>query len=549
MSMEEHDPNMESQLYDHEVDHELEAILEEYRKSRLKDMLIGPVVSLVFHLILIVSLLIFMVPQPIEEVPEVVVQMEELEVKEIDQEEIEELEELEEEIEEIEEYDDPVEDVAVEDTLVESEEMPDDMPEVEEDLALNEMTEIKAVESPLVMNSLYGARTVAGKSKSMGKYGGRYGKQTQRAVKATLAWFRANQHPDGYWPKEATPEQTRGHTYAMTGLATLAYLANGITPTDEDFGETVEKAINWLSSHVDVETGLILPGVHLSNHYVYENAIVCYAISEAYGMTKIGSLKPIMDAMVKKIIETQRADGTWAYKYAVDTGHSDVSVAGWHLQALKAAYASDCKVEGLEKAQQRGVEMLIGAILDDGAAFYDPQNKRNKRLPIGAVAGLCMQLLGEGKHERVSKVFNRIKSDFRQQDPKTSVFDYNNEVAAGRSKVTHHVQVYDWYYQTQVVFQRGDMSFWRIWNDKFLYGQITKNQVKEKVDDVELGYWNWPARKVTGWMRVYSTALNCLSLEVYYRNLPTFKKHKTKKVEKTAVEDTLFGETEDDDIF
>ncbi len=549
MTTEDHDPNLEAEVYDQEIDHELHEILAEYRKRRLFEMLVGPVISLVFHVILFVVLVIVMVPESIEEPDELVVQMEELEVKEIEQEELEELEELEEEVEEVEEYEEPIEEMEIADTLTETDDMPEDMPEVEEDLALDEMSEIKAIESPLVMNALYGARTGAGKGQALGKYGGRYAKHTQRAVKATLRWFKQNQNEAGYWPKDGSINNQRDHTYAMTSLGILAYLANGVTPADEEFGETVEKAINWLSNHIDMETGLIDCGVVGPNFLAYENAITCYAVAEAYGMTKIGSLKPIMNKMVERMIEAQREDGTWAYRYEKDTGHADLSLAGWHLQALKAAYASDCSVEGMEKCMQRGVEMIIGAIVDDGRGYYNPVAKKPTYLSMGAVGGLCMQLLGEGKHERVTKVFQRIKSDFNNPDVAKNLFSYDSDSSKGRSKLDHRVMVYDWYYQTQVVFQRGDMSFWRSWNDKFLYGVLTRKQIKKETDDGEIGHWEWPGRDVDSWRECYSTALNCLSLEVYYRNLPTFKKPTKKKEKVESVEATLFGDEGDDDIF
>lgn len=551
MSIEDHDPNLEAEVYDHEIDHELHEILAEYRKRRLFEMLVGPVISLVFHIILFVVLIIVMVPTTVEEPDELVVQMEEVEIKEIDQEEIEELEDLEEEVEEVEDYEEPIEEMEIAETLDDSQDMPEDMPEVEEDLALDEMSEIKAIESPLVMNALYGARTDAGKGRALGKYGGRYAAQTQRAVKATLRWLQQNQNEEGYWPKTGSPDNGADHTYAMTGLGILCYLANGVTPADANFGETVEKAVNWLSNNIDMETGIIQSGVIGPNYLAYENAIACYAISEAYGMTKIGSLKPVMNKMVETIIEAQREDGTWAYRYATDSGHSDLSLAGWHLQALKAAYASGCTVDGMDEATQRGTEMIIGAIKDDGSAYYQPGHKKDARPSMGAVGALCMQLLGEGKHERVGKVFGRIKTDFTnaQQSPDKSIFSWSSGSVQSKSKTDWRVLVYDWYYQTQVVFQRGDMSFWRSWNDKFLYGQLTRNQTKTKTDDGEVGYWDWPGRDVNGWRRIYSTALNCLSLEVYYRNLPTFKKP-TKKKEKTeSAEESLFGDSDDNDLF
>ena len=71
---------------------------------------------------------------------------------------------------------------------------------------------------------------------------------------------------------------------AMTGLALLTYLSHGETPASEEFGPTVEKAIKYLLKTQGKD------GTWTGN--TYQHGIACYAMSEAFAMTKIMAPRP-----------------------------------------------------------------------------------------------------------------------------------------------------------------------------------------------------------------------------------------------------------------
>ena len=81
---------------------------------------------------------------------------------------------------------------------------------------------------------------------------------------------------------------------------------------------------------------------------------------------------------------------------------------------------------------------------------------------------------------------------------------------------------YYWYYGTQVMFHMGG-KHWEDWN-----GRLHPLLVNSQVQEGELaGSWH-PALPVPDrWGpqagRLYVTALNLLSLEVYYRHLPLYE--------------------------
>ena len=552
-------------------DLELQASLAEYRKQRLFELLLGPVVSLVVHLVAIAAMIIFMVPKTQVIQDEVVVQMEKEKEIEIDvPDEPEEIIEEEAPDEETPEFDQEFEDVPNEEVETVSE------MEVVEPVETKDhnVSELKAFEGVNSMDNMYNMRTTSGKNAMGRRFGGKYYGKTKAAVIATLRWMKKQQTEEGSWPGDKTPDaggmdgaSSNSVHVGITGLGILTYLANGVKPDDKEFGYTLEAAASWLRSQVDMETGLIKMGIAggRSGVNVYQQAIATYAICEFYGMTQIPTFKPVMDKMVEALIKHQRDDGSWAYQYNTSS-HSDASLAGWHAQALKAAYSSGCKVEGLEEATQKISKMFLTNVITDknnakfGYGYYvcDASNQKVTanagwiRLPIGAVSSLCLQLYGEGSSLAVKSGYERIKTDFI----KTKDYEYIN---AKHPRMWHDAKVYDWYYQTQVVFQYKEMSFGRKWNAKFIYGQLCKNQVTSKNEDTgkTLGYWRIPGsqeqmdkEREDSWRTFYATALNCLTLQVYYRNLPTSKKMSFSAQDTKPKGEALFEEEEDsDDLF
>jgi hypothetical protein len=99
----------------------------------------------------------------------------------------------------------------------------------------------------------------------------------------------------------------------------------------------------------------------------------------------------------------------------------------------------------------------------------------------------------------------------------------------------HHHPSYNWYYQTQAMFHAGTSTF-REWNNNF-----APLMVKHQQPD---GHWKCPGIKSPGVCDpYYSTCLNALSLQVYYRYLPTYKEPEKmiKKADVLDLEDEDLG--------
>ena len=338
---------------------------------------------------------------------------------------------------------------------------------------------VMQVVSPVSLPRLYTSRTPGEIGDALVANDGDDG--TENAVLKALRWLKRNQKADGSW---------EGVSTAMTGLAVLCFLAHGETPASKEFGPTVDLALKYLITQQKADG-------HYGNtggHHVYGNAIANYAMAEAYGMTRIYSLKEVMNKGIRVIVEGQQQSGGWDYDYK-DGGRTDLSVMAWQAQALKAAIIANCDVEGLHEAKYKAIPAFKGFQTAQGGFGYT--NPANRELTGAAV--LCLQMLEDAASVEIRRGLEHMyewRIDW--QSP--------SKGGVGRNPLYH------WYYITQAKFQAGKAEFGP-WNDV----------MKEVLPAMQApdGHWSHPmAHEKTP---VYSTTLCCLMLEVYYRHLPTFK--------------------------
>ncbi|MHC4598664.1 MAG: hypothetical protein ACYS47_06635, partial [Planctomycetota bacterium] len=74
------------------------------------------------------------------------------------------------------------------------------------------------------------------------------------------------------------------------------------------------------------------------------------------------------------------------------------------------------------------------------------------------------------------------------------------------------IDMYYWYYGTLAMFQLG-RSYWKAWNEP-MKNALVPTQKREGCGN---GSWDPVGAWGTAGGRVYATAINCLSLEIYYR--------------------------------
>ncbi|VGO21781.1 prenyltransferase/squalene oxidase repeat-containing protein [Pontiella sulfatireligans] len=466
----------------------------------------GPAVSVAVHVAVFFVLLKVLVFRAPEQENAIDIQVVEEQVRELD-----EVEREQEQIEEVE-----TEALEAPEDLVEALE-PDDLMQdsmLESELDLSGLDSVVEIESPLVMKGLMAGRSEAGRKKLLREFGGRYGGKAEKAVLNGLNWLQTVQCEDGSWgvgkSKSMTAKQERAR---LTGLALLCYLAHGETPQSSTYGTTVQRAIQYLLGEQDAKTGRFCPfsktvGSH-DDIGVYGHAISTYALAEAYGLTRAPMLKQPVEMSVQVIIDGQQKEGGWDHRYQHEKW-SDLSVGGWQVQALKAAQAANVSVAGMAEALGKSVPFVQGMHAGEGKFYYRFGNKTpNGDLDyMTGVAVLCMQLAGSNRVAEVKAGLEYLR------DIECSDWDEGWE-KTGKNKSFNIA--YEWYYNTQAIFQKGG-SKWSSWNNKFAPMLIEAQDAS--------GAWKPPSEADDELSKdmIYTTTFCTLSLEVYYRILPSFKK-------------------------
>ena len=93
MDTEEH---LTEEELEFEASVDYEAMLEDYRRRQMLEHLMGPVISVIAHVAVIIVCVYALVPREQTDIAEVEVSMEELDIKELDPKQLEELQQLEE---------------------------------------------------------------------------------------------------------------------------------------------------------------------------------------------------------------------------------------------------------------------------------------------------------------------------------------------------------------------------------------------------------------------------------------------------------------------
>ena len=330
--------------------------------------------------------------------------------------------------------------------------------------------------------------------------------QCEEAVVKSLKWLQKQQNKDGSWG--GTPQN---YKCAMTGLALLSYLAHCETPLSEDFGETVLKGISFL-----VDQGVKNPVISLvpqRNEVSYDHAVATYALCEAYTFCKqmdipsIANLEKVVIKAVDKILDNQNVDGGWAYNYNTKAGaHTDLSVTGWNVQALKAAEHGGIKpTKGDIRSTLRKASSYVRKnVMPDGKFAY----KENGNMPRSSLVGvgvLSLQMTGNGSDSAARKGLDWIKNNVKT-------------LQWGQGSGTENVKsnLYMHYYCVQAAMNRGG-DVWTSYNKAFRDAVLSGQNADGSFRKNDVGYVSGMTGKSEN---IYRQCLATLMLETYYRFLP-----------------------------
>lgn len=318
--------------------------------------------------------------------------------------------------------------------------------------------------------------------------------ESEIAVARGLNWLVRAQSPNGAWPLDGNFAQksTMHNDIAGTAFGLLPFLGYGKThkeAKDNAFAKTVDKGLQFLIRKQSRRDGYLGGGM-------YAHALATMALCEAYGRSQDPALKSPAQLAVNYIVEAQHELGGWRYepKQAGDT-----SVAGWQVQALRAARAA-----GLEVPQKtwNGAITFLDSVCDqdDEGYRYLPQSAPTPTMT--AVGLLCRQHL-QAWDRKNPRLVKGIRSHLEPRPPPEP----------GGAPLN----MYYFYYATQVMHNFGGAK-WKAWNEKM---RVSLTTSQDQSNDPLLGKGSWapatdPHSKTGG--RLMHTSLCLLTLEVYYRD-------------------------------
>jgi hypothetical protein len=375
---------------------------------------------------------------------------------------------------------------------------------------------------------------VGGGGASSRRFGGRFGGRkdlvargggsgaTESAVEAGLRWLARHQAEDGGWhsatlgdlcvsdPSCAEPDAflDRCDT-GVTALAVLAFLGAGYTPLDRSSyrdptsgkvvrpGEVVRRGLAYLIGRQTADGGL---DEAVAFPYMYDQALTTLALCEAYALTSAVHYRGPAQRGIAYLERARTPRAGW--RYEPNCGESDVSVTGACVQALKSA-----KLAGLEvsRGAYEGVRRFVAQMTNkDGRTGYTPEEPAPTTTLT--IVGLYCRLVTERDDPTIATTARAIVD--RNFD---SIKD--SRLRRARRNVTDY---YSSYYAMLSFYDLDGPSgpAWRKLNT-----QVTDLLMKkQELRGCQEGSWDarndlWCSRAG----RTCATAMNVLTLEVYYR--------------------------------
>lgn len=214
-------------------------------------------------------------------------------------------------------------------------------------------------------------------------------RKLRRSVDAALAWLARHQSPDGSFGAVAFTRQCDApengvcgglgnpdHDVGLTALATLAFLADGHTHLQGEHAATVARALTWLRSRQDPETGLV--GPRSSHEFLYGHALATQVLAELVQASTDPELQAALESAVRVILAARNPQSAWRYDWP-PIGDDDTSVTSWMVSALAAAEGAGIPIE--DDVRAGVLRWLVSATeAESGRIGYDAQGAWSARI-------------------------------------------------------------------------------------------------------------------------------------------------------------------------
>lgn len=313
--------------------------------------------------------------------------------------------------------------------------------------------------------------------------------EVHAAIQSGLKWLSKNQANDGSWRNSGG---YGSYPAAMTGLAGMAFVAGGSTPTRGRYWREVRESANFLLKNADPNNGVISVPAE-EGRSMYGHGFATLYLASVYGMEeglrKRERLKRALDKAVGLIGSAQSSAGGWIY--TPDSNSDEGSVTVTQIQALRA-----CRMAGIvcdKNVIDKAVSYIKRCQNADGSIRYSLRSGGDGRPAITA-AGVAV-LYNAGVYDDQPFVDKAVQ--YCKKHIKVSV-----------NSTGHHF--YAHLYWAQALYQRGGDDW-----DQY-YELACKYLLRQQRKD---GSWQGD-----GVGTVYGTAIALTILQLPYAYAPIYQR-------------------------
>jgi len=309
--------------------------------------------------------------------------------------------------------------------------------------------------------------------------------KTRGVVLSGLRYLARTQNRDGSWSGRGGYSRNVG----VSALACMAFLANGSEPGRGEFGENIDRGLDFVLGNVRRD-GYITAG---ADSRMYEHGFATLFLGEAYGMTQRQDIGEKLRLAILLIQRSQKqVDGGWRYDPS-PAAESDISVTVCQIMALRSARNAGVKVP--KECIDRAIAYVKQSCLADGSFCYLLRSR--SRGSYALLSAGVSSLYGAGEYD--CPELKRALHLFEQETPRN---------ISRRGPISHYYS-YAHYYASQAAYHAGG-HYWSNY-----YPAVAKELADSQESN---GSWQ------DTFGEAYGTAMACLVLQLPYQYLPIFQR-------------------------
>ncbi len=318
--------------------------------------------------------------------------------------------------------------------------------------------------------------------------------ELDKSIKASLEYLARTQRDDGSWSCRIGYklnydyiETGYGPHVGVTALAGMTFMANGHLPGRGKYGNNVKKAVDFIVSCIDPNTGFV--SRDLSR--MYSHAFASLFLAEIYGMTHRADLKEKLKLIVNLLVSCQNKFGGW--RYLPFSTESDISITVCQLQFLRAA--RNCGIAVPPATIARAIGYVKACHLKHSGGFTYQFERPGSRSTFALTAAGITALHSSGVYfdDDIRRGLFFLTRNRPRRDEGSNDFHY----------------FYGHYYAIQAFYQEGG-DFWAQW-----WPQIRDELIASQKKD---GSWLDEVGPT------YATAMAALILSIPLEILPIFQR-------------------------